>query len=113
MPLSLGMATTIRVGHLVGQQSIMELKKAVFTAIVLAVLMSFVIASLTYVLRGGIASLYSPDASVIALASSLLILACFYQVSDAIQVVSACALRGMKVTKPVFFITFIAYWPIG
>ena len=113
LPFSLGMATTIRVGHLVGQQSILELKKAVSTAIVLAVLMSFIIASLTYVLRGSIAALYSPDESVIALAASLLILACFYQVSDAIQVVSACALRGMKVTKPVFFITFIAYWPIG
>lgn len=113
LPLSLGMATTIRVGHLVGQQSIMELKKAVSTAIILAVLMSLVIASLTFILRSGIAALYSPDATVIALAASLLILACFYQVSDAIQVVSACALRGMKVTKPVFFITFIAYWPIG
>ncbi|PKM19665.1 MAG: MATE family efflux transporter [Gammaproteobacteria bacterium HGW-Gammaproteobacteria-15] len=113
LPLSLGMATTIRVGHLVGQQSLTELKKAVSTAIILAVLMSFVIASLTFVLRGSIAALYSPDPTVIALAASLLILACFYQVSDAIQVVSACALRGMKVTKPVFFITFIAYWPIG
>jgi len=113
LPLSLGMATTIRVGHLVGQQSLTELKKAVSTAIILAVLMSFVIASLTFILRGSIAALYSPDPTVIALAASLLILACFYQVSDAIQVVSACALRGMKVTKPVFFITFIAYWPIG
>ncbi|MGP9801217.1 MATE family efflux transporter [Rheinheimera sp. NSM] len=113
LPLSLGMATTIRVGHLVGQQSIMELKKAVSTAIILAVLISLVIAGLTFILRGSIAALYSPDATVIALAASLLILACFYQVSDAIQVVSACALRGMKVTKPVFFITFIAYWPIG
>lgn len=113
LPLSLGMATTIRVGHLVGQQSLTELKKAVSTAIVLAVLMSFVIASLTFILRSHIAGLYSPDATVIALAASLLILACVYQVSDAIQVVSACALRGMKVTKPVFFITFIAYWPIG
>ena len=113
LPLSLGMATTIRVGHLVGQQSLTELKKAISTAIVLAVMMSFIIASLTFLLRGTIASLYSADASVIALAASLLILACFYQVSDAIQVVSACALRGMKVTKPVFFITFIAYWPIG
>lgn len=113
LPLSLGMAATIRVGHLVGQQSILELKKAVSTAIVLAVLMSLVIASFTYLLRGSIASLYSPDAPVVALASSLLILACFYQVSDAIQVVSACALRGMKMTKPVFFVTFIAYWPIG
>ena len=113
LPLSLGMATTIRVGHLVGQQNVQELKKAISTAIILAVLMSFVIASLTFVLRGSIATLYSPNADVIALAASLLILACFYQVSDAIQVVSACALRGMKVTKPVFFITLIAYWPIG
>lgn len=113
LPLSLGMATTIRVGHLVGQQSIMELKKAVSTAIILAVLMSLVIASLTFILKNSIAALYSPDPTVIALAASLLILACFYQVSDAIQVVSACALRGMKVTKPVFFITLIAYWPIG
>ncbi|MDP5141515.1 MATE family efflux transporter [Rheinheimera baltica] len=113
LPLSLGMATTIRVGHLVGQQNVQELKKAISTAIILAVLMSFVIASLTFVLRGSIATLYSTNADVIALAASLLILACFYQVSDAIQVVSACALRGMKVTKPVFFITLIAYWPIG
>ncbi|MDP5191121.1 MATE family efflux transporter [Rheinheimera baltica] len=113
LPLSLGMATTIRVGHLVGQQNVQELQKAISTAIILAVLMSFVIASLTFVLRGSIATLYSPNADVIALAASLLILACFYQVSDAIQVVSACALRGMKVTKPVFFITLIAYWPIG
>lgn len=113
LPLSLGMATTIRVGHLVGQQSIMELKKAVSTAVILAVLMSLVIASLTFILKNSIATLYSPDPTVIALAASLLILACFYQVSDAIQVVSACALRGMKVTKPVFFITLIAYWPIG
>ena len=113
LPLSLGMATTIRVGHLVGQQSLQELKKAVATAIVLAVAMSFFIASATFLLRGSIASLYSSDPAVMSLAASLLILACFYQVSDAIQVVSACALRGMKVTKPVFFITLIAYWPIG
>lgn len=113
LPLSLGMATTIRVGHLVGQQNISELKKAISSAIVLAVMMSFVIASFTFLLRGSIAALYSPESNVIALAASLLILACFYQVSDAIQVVSACALRGMKVTKPVFFITLIAYWPIG
>lgn len=113
MPLSLGMATTIRVGHLVGQQNLQELKKAISTAIILAVCMSFIIATLTFTLRTGIASLYSPDPAVITLAASLLVLACFYQVSDAIQVISACALRGMKITKPVFFVTLISYWPIG
>lgn len=113
LPLSFGMATTIRVGHLMGQQNVSELKKTVSTAIVLAIMMSFFIAGLTFLLRHHIAALYSPNPAVIALASSLLILTCFYQLSDAIQVVSASALRGMKVTKPVFFITLIAYWPIG
>lgn len=113
LPLSLGMAATIRVGHLVGQQQLLELKKAISTAVVLAMTMSVCIALFTFTFRGGIAALYSSNADVMALAGSLLILACFYQLSDAVQVVSACALRGMKVTKPVFFITFIAYWPIG
>ncbi|WNO60657.1 MATE family efflux transporter [Rheinheimera sp. MMS21-TC3] len=113
LPLSLGMATTIRVGHLVGQKNLKELKKSISTAVVLAMTMSFVIASLTFLFRHKIAGLYSPDPTVIALASSLLILACFYQLSDAIQVVSACALRGLKHTKPVFYITLVSYWPIG
>ncbi|MEE2003455.1 MATE family efflux transporter, partial [Alkalimonas sp. MEB108] len=50
---------------------------------------------------------------VLALAAGIMVLAALYQLSDAIQVVSACALRGMKITKPVLFITLIAYWPIG
>src|SRR5690606_29827541 len=113
LPLSLGLATTIRVGHLVGQKNMNELKKSISTAVVLAMTMSFVIATLTILLRYKIAGLYSPNPPVIALASSLLILACFYQLSDAVQVVSACALRGLKHTKPVFYITLVSYWPIG
>ena len=113
LPLSLGLATTIRVGHLVGQQNVMELKKAISTAIVLSVAMSLLTVIFTLLFRGYVAALYSPDPAVIALASSLLILAAIYQFSDAVQVVAACALRGMKITKPVFFITLISYWPIG
>ncbi|KKO49939.1 multidrug transporter MatE [Arsukibacterium sp. MJ3] len=113
LPLSLGLATTIRVGHLVGQHNNKELKTAIITALCMAIFMSFFIACFTFFMRGYVAALYSINPEVISLASSLLILACFYQLSDAIQVVSACALRGMKITKPVFYITLIAYWPIG
>ncbi|MDX3773527.1 MATE family efflux transporter [Chromatiaceae bacterium AAb-1] len=113
LPLSLGLATTIRVGHLMGQQAYFQLKKAIATAIIMAVMMSLLVSVFTFTMRVHIASLYSAEAAVITLASSLLMLACLYQLSDAIQVVSACALRGMKTTRPVFFITLLAYWPIG
>lgn len=113
LPLSLGLATTIRVGHLVGENNLQELKKAISTAIILSMAMSMVTVIFTLLFRSQVATLYTSDAAVIALASSLLILAAIYQFSDAVQVVAACALRGMKITKPVFFITLISYWPIG
>lgn len=113
LPLSLGLATTIRVGHLVGQHNVRELKKAIGTALVLSMAMSLCTILFTLLFRQHVAALYTSEPAVIALASSLLILASVYQFSDAIQVVAACALRGMKITKPVFFITLISYWPIG
>ncbi|WP_405047787.1 MATE family efflux transporter [Rheinheimera pacifica] len=76
-------------------------------------MISAITATLTFLLREQIASLYTGNAEVIALASSLLLLACIYQVTDSVQVICASILRGMKITKPTFFITFIAYWPIG
>lgn len=113
LPLSLGLAATIRVGHLVGENNIQALKKSISTVIILSMVMSIATVIFTLLFRQQVATLYTTDAAVIALASSLLILAAIYQFSDAVQVVAACALRGMKITKPVFFITLISYWPIG
>lgn len=113
LPLSMGMATTIRVGHLAGAKDVRELKTAISTAIILSICLALAIALFTYFSRDLVASLYTKDQAVLSLASSILVLACLYQISDAIQVVSNCALRGLKYTKPIFYITFIAYWPIG
>lgn len=113
LPLSLGSAVLIRIGHLIGQQAITELKKTVSTAIILGIAVSAITATLTYLLRGQIAALYTGEHEVILLASSLLMLACIYQITDSVQVICASILRGMKITKPTFFITFIAYWPVG
>ncbi|GGW70696.1 MATE family efflux transporter [Alishewanella tabrizica] len=113
LPLSLGLAATIRVGHLVGENNIQALKKSISTVIILSMVMSIATVIFTLLFRHQVATLYTTDAAVVALASSLLILAAIYQFSDAVQVVAACALRGMKITKPVFFITLISYWPIG
>jgi MATE family multidrug resistance protein len=60
-----------------------------------------------------IASLYTTELPVIAAAASLLLLAALFQFSDAIQVVSANALRGYKDTRAMFILSFISYWLVG
>lgn len=113
LPLSIGLATTIRVGHLAGSSDVKELRKAIATAIQIGLLLAIGIALLTLLTRHWVAAQYSTDPAVLELAAAILILACFYQLSDAVQVICSCTLRGLKYTKPIFYITFIAYWPIG
>jgi MATE family multidrug resistance protein len=113
LPLSIGLATTIRVGHLAGASDVKELRKAIATAIQIGLLLAVGIALLTLLTRHLVAAQYSTDPAVLELAAAILILACFYQLSDAVQVICSCTLRGLKYTKPIFYITFIAYWPIG
>ena len=113
LPLSIGLATTIRVGHLAGGSDVKELRKAIATAIQIGLLLAIGIALLTLLTRHWVAAQYSTDPAVLELAAAILILACFYQLSDAVQVICSCTLRGLKYTKPIFYITLIAYWPIG
>ncbi len=56
--------------------------------------------------------LYTGNTEVITIASSMLIFAAFFQISDGLQATAAGALRGMQdVTVPAV-IAFVSYWCI-
>ncbi|MGS0535887.1 MATE family efflux transporter [Pseudoalteromonas sp. SaAl2] len=113
MPLSLSIAISIRIGNLYGQNHFDQLKKAISTSYLLAVMIAILLATITFFGRDIISQLYTDDAQVIALATSIMILACIYQLPDALQVAANGILRGLKHTAPISYITFISYWLIG
>ncbi len=113
LPLSLSMAIAIRVGNLRGQNALDAMVMAIKTGFILAVMVAIFVASITYVLRFQVAALYTNNEEVVLLASAILILACCYQLPDALQVAANGVLRGLKYTKPISYITFISYWLIG
>ena len=113
LPLSIGMATTIRVCFLLGEKNPTQASVAVQSAIFFGVVVALLSALLTVTARTHIATLYTADPEVISLAADLMLLAAMFQFSDAIQVISAGALRGYKDTAAMFYLTFISYWLIG
>lgn len=113
IPLSLAMALTVRVGHLTGAGTLEARRVTVSTALVMAVVQGGVVAALTAWGAVAIADLYTQDVAVAALAAGLMWYAALYQVSDAIQVTCAGALRGIEDTAAVMWITLLAYWVIG
>lgn len=113
LPLSIGLALAIRIGYLIGEGRSEHTKKAYWAGMLLAVSTVMVTASTILTFNTEIASIYSNEKKVIVAASSLLILAALFQFSDAIQVVSANALRGYKDTKAMFILSFVSYWLVG
>lgn len=113
VPLSLAMAVTIKVGYAVGQKNLDGAKALTQDSVALGLFIAIFTASVTLIFREQIASIYTTDHAVVELAASLMFLAAMFQFSDAIQVISAGALRGYKDTRSVLYITFLAYWVIG
>jgi len=113
VPLSLAMAVTIKVGFAVGKQNYDEAKALCKYSVYLGLVLAVFTAALTLIFRTEISQIYTNDAGVIKLAASLMFLASLFQFSDAIQVISAGALRGYKDTKAILYITFVSYWIIG
>ena len=111
--LGISVAGSIRVGNAVGKKDIEETRRAGFTASLLGVsIMAF--AGITFVVfRDFLPTLYVNDETVISYASSLLIIAALFQISDGMQAVGIGILRGLTDVKIPTAITFIAYWIVG
>ena len=117
LPLSLGLASAIRVGNLIGEKSFSKANYAANFSLRL----SFFVAILNFILIivGGefLISLYTTELPVIAKAIGLLMLAAIFQVPDAIGFSAIGSLRGHKDTFATMVNLIISYWffalPIG
>jgi MATE family multidrug resistance protein len=113
LPLSLSIAMTIRVGHLLGANKPDEAQFSSIVGISIGLIIAFLCATMIYLGSNTITHLYTQDIAVQTLASSLLVFAAIYQFSDAIQVGAAGALRGYKDTLIPLILTLISFWFIG
>jgi MATE family multidrug resistance protein len=113
VPLSLAMAVTIKVGFEVGNKNLEKAKELCRYSVILGLVIAVVTAAITLLFSHQIAEIYTIETEVLELAASLMFLAALFQFSDAIQVISAGALRGYKDTKSILYITFFSYWVVG
>lgn len=113
LPMSMGVAATIRVGYRLGQGDTAKAKVAAWTAQGVGICLACITAFFTIIFRHDIALLYNDDPQVVVLAAHLMLLAGIYQFSDSVQVIGSGILRGYKDTRAIFFITLVAYWVLG
>ena len=118
IPLGISLATTVRVGQLVGKQDFEASHLAGFIGIGLGALTMGLTALLFWMAPENVVALYldvnnPANAEVVALAKILLGVAAVFQIVDGIQANAAGALRGLKDTQVPLLVATVCYWGIG
>jgi MATE family multidrug resistance protein len=106
-------ATTVRVANQLGRKDYRTLREAgkVSFFISAAIMLAF---GLLFLLgRNTLPLMYIQEHEVVSIASTLLIIAVMFQLSDGLQAVALGALRGMQDVKIPTFITLLAYWAVA
>lgn len=111
--VGIGAATSVRVGHFVGQEDTPGARRAGLTGLVAsAAFMS--LGALTFLLAPAtLARIVTDDLTVVQAAIPLLGIAAVFQLSDGTQAVAAGALRGAGDTRASLIANFIGHWFIG
>jgi multidrug resistance protein, MATE family len=111
--LGISAAGSIRVGNAVGKESIKDVRDAGFTAILMGGSIMAAFGIIFILFNRFLPSLYISDDGVLSYASSLMLIAAMFQMSDGVQAVSIGVLRGLTDVKWPTVITFFSYWVLG
>ena len=109
----LAAASTIRIGNQMGLKDRRNLRIAGFSSFGLVAVFMAACSLLFIVLRDYLPSLYIDDMQVRQMASTLLIIAAAFQISDGVQAVGLGVLRGLQDVRIPTLVTFISYWLVA
>lgn len=111
--VGVGVAATIRVGNQIGLKNYVNLRRIAFSNFLLVFIIMFGFTIGYMFLKDILPLMFTDNIEVIQMASSLLIVAAVFQLSDGLQAVILGGLRGLQDVNIPSILTFIAYWVIG
>ncbi|MBV8746770.1 MAG: MATE family efflux transporter [Xanthobacteraceae bacterium] len=116
VPLGIGMAATVRVGHAVGRRDAGAARRAGFAALALGVVFQAAMAVCVVFWREQIPLLFfgsGADAATLALTSTLLLIGTSFFIADGLQVIANGALRGFNDTRVPLLFAAVSFWVVG
>ena len=113
VPLGVGAAAAVRVGHAVGAADQARAKRAMRISYVIGAGFMVTTAGIFLLVPEQLARLYSSDAALVAVAAALIPIAGVFQVFDGMQAVGAGVLRGLGDTRVPLIAMLLGYWLIG
>ncbi len=113
VPLGVGQAAAVLVGHAVGAEDLPHARRAARAALVYGVGFMAFTAMLFLLVPGRLAAIYTSDVAAATLAAALIPVAGVFQLFDGMQAVAAGVLRGAGDTRVPLLINLGGFWVAG
>ena len=113
MPLSIAIATSARVSFWLGAGDPKKARAAIRTGFRMGLSMAAVLVCMVLATRSGIASIYSADPQVVAVATGLLVWLGLYHLGDAMQALCVFVLRCYRVAVAPLVAYCVLLWGVG
>jgi MATE family multidrug resistance protein len=113
VPLGVGDAASVLVGHAVGRADPVGARSSARAALLCGAGFMSCTALLFLGLPHALARLYTVDPGVVGVAAMLIPLAGVFQVFDGLQVVAGGVLRGLGETRVAMMVNILGYWLLG
>jgi MATE family multidrug resistance protein len=113
VPLGVGTAGAVRVGHAVGRQDAGGARRSGWTAVLISVGFMSCAAAAFVLIPVPLVHLFTSNRDVVALGISLLAVAAMFQMFDGLQGVSTGVLRGLGDTRTPMVTNLLGHWLLG
>jgi MATE family multidrug resistance protein len=113
VPLGVGSAGAVRVGHAVGRRDAPGVRRSGWTALLLGAGFMACAAAAFLLVPTPLIHLFTSDRAVVALGVSLLAVAAMFQLFDGLQGVSTGVLRGLGDTRTPMLTNLVGHWLLG
>ena len=116
-PFAIGIAASIRVGQLIGDQKSKDAERSSHTSLFLSTITQAVLIMILWPCSDILGDLFSSDEDVSHLVSQLIPISCIFMMGDACQATAGGVLRGLGRQKLVLWLNILGFWflavPIG
>ncbi|NOT33221.1 MAG: MATE family efflux transporter [Candidatus Eisenbacteria bacterium] len=113
VPMGVGSAAAVLVGHAIGEGDIGHARRIAASALLCGAGFMALCALVLLAIPGHFAALYTSVPGIVALASTLIPIAGVFQIFDGLQVVASGVLRGAGDTRAALISNVLGFWLIG
>lgn len=113
VPLGVGSAAAVRVGHAVGRRDGRGVRRAGWTALLLGFGFMSCAAAAFLLFPASLVHVFTSSRRVVAIGLSLLAVAAMFQVFDGVQGVTTGVLRGLGDTRTPMLTNLVGHWLLG